>query len=407
MVHERSTLGARARLYDTAHSEDQCSSPAPDGDRPAGLRPPAATPSAQERRLVGARPLVSGGSETAVVWIGVLFCLSQSAMFSGLNLAFFSVNRLQLEILAADGDRRAARVLAMRRDASLLLTTILWGNVAINVLLTLLVGSVLLGALAFVFSTVVITFGGEILPQAYFSRNALRMASLLAPVLRLYQLLLLPVAWPSARILDAFLGREEVTFFREAELRQLIRHHMEEPRAEEVDWVEGMGALNFLALDDVTVAEEGEPLDAASVIPLPLKEPRRTALELPDVSLGVEDPFVKRVNGAGHKWVILTDPDGEPRVALDVDGLVRDVLLRGPDAVVAHHCHRPIIVLDPTMPLGRIIGRLQAGGLRSEDDVIDNDVVLLWGDQRRIITGADILGRLLRGISDNVRPRGD
>jgi hypothetical protein len=342
--------------------------------------------------------------DTAFVWIGVLFCLSQSAMFSGLNLAFFSLSRLQLEIAAADGDRRAARVLAIRTDASLLLTTILWGNVGINVLLTLLVGSVLFGALAFVFSTVVITFGGEILPQAYFSRHALRMASLLAPVLRMYQLLLLPVALPSARMLDALLGREEVTFFREAELRQIIRHHMEQPGADEVDWVEGMGALNFLALDDVTVGEAGELLDASSVIALPLRSAGSAGLELPDVKMGVDDPFVAQVNSSGRKWVILTDPDGEPRVALDADGLVRDVLVRGQDAVVAHHCHRPIIVLDPAMPLGRIIGRLQAGGIRSEDDVIDNDVVLLWGEEPRIITGADILGRLLRGISSGVRP---
>ena len=345
--------------------------------------------------------------ESVIVWIGVLFCLSQSAMFSGLNLAFFSLDRLQLEILAADGDSRAARVLAMRRDASWLLTTILWGNVAINVLLTLLVGSVLLGALAFVFSTVVITFGGEILPQAYFSRHALRMASLLAPVLRLYQLLLLPVALPSARMLDALLGREEVIFFREAELGRLIRHHMREPGAEEVDWVEGMGALNFLALDDVTVGEEGEPLDALSVVALPLKAPPQSKLELPDLAKGIDDPFVARVNRSDHKWVILTDPGGEPRLALDVDGFVRDVLVRGPDAVMASHCHRPIIVLDPTMPLGHIIGRLQAVGQRSEDDVIDNDVVLLWGDEPRIITGADILGRLLRGISSGARRQGD
>lgn len=344
--------------------------------------------------------------DSTIVWLGVLLCLSQSAMFSGLNLAFFSLNRLQLEILASDGDRRAARVLAMRQDSSLLLTTILWGNVAINVLLTLLVGSVLFGALAFLFSTVVITFGGEILPQAYFSRHALRMASLLAPLLRVYQLLLLPVALPSARILDRFLGREEVTFFREAELEQLIRHHMEEPAADEVDWVEGMGALNFLALDDVTVSEEGEPLDARSVIALPLKTTRRTTLELPVLSRGIDDPFIALVNRSGRKWVILTDPDGEPRLALDVDGFVRDVLVRGADAVVAHHCHRPIIVLDPTMRLGHIIGRLQATGQRSEDDVIDNDVVLLWGDEPRIITGADILGRLLRGIHGGAEPRG-
>lgn len=346
------------------------------------------------------------GSDTLLVWVGVLFCLSQSAMFSGLNLAFFSLDRLQLEIAATGGDRRAARVLAMRKDASLLLTTILWGNVGINVLLTLLVGSVLVGAIAFVFSTVVITFGGEILPQAYFSRNALRTASLLAPLLRVYQLLLLPVAWPSARMLDAFLGREDVTFFREADLRQLIRHHMDEPGAVEVDWVEGMGALNFLALDDVTVAEEGEPLDEASVIALPEKAPGRTGLDLPDVPLGIDDPFVRRVNESGHKRVILTGPDGEPRAALDADGFVRDVLKRGSEASVSHYCHRPIVVLDPSMPLGHIIGRFQATGSRSEDDVIDNDVVLLWGDQRRIITGADILGRLLRGISGGATSAG-
>ena len=33
-----------------------------------------------------------------------------------------------------------------------------------------------------------------------------------------------------------------------------------------------------------------------------------------------------------------------------------------------------------------------------DDDVIDKDIFLLWADEKRIITGSDILGRLLRGI---------
>lgn len=334
-----------------------------------------------------------------LVWLGVLFCVSQSAMFSGLNLAFFSLSRLELQVALQAGDKRAERVLAMREDSSWLLTTILWGNVAINVLLTLLVGSVLVGVLAFAFSTIIITFGGEILPQAYFSRNALRTASLLAPALRIWQLLLAPVALPSARMLDALLGRESITYFREIELKEFIRQHMDSPDAHEVDRVEALGALNFFALDDVLVAEEGEPLDESSVVALPLREEGGSTLQLPDVRGGIDDPFVQRVNASGHKWVILTDPEGEPGLALDADGFLRDVLTHGDGAVVAHHCHRPVIVLDPGLPLGRIIGRLQAGGVRTEDDVIDNDVVLLWGTQRRIITGADILGRLLRGIS--------
>jgi hypothetical protein len=41
---------------------------------------------------------------------------------------------------------------------------------------------------------------------------------------------------------------------------------------------------------------------------------------------------------------------------------------------------------------------------RPDDDVIENDMILVWGPQRRIITGSDLLGRLLRGIAI-VEPR--
>jgi hypothetical protein len=34
-----------------------------------------------------------------------------------------------------------------------------------------------------------------------------------------------------------------------------------------------------------------------------------------------------------------------------------------------------------------------------EDDVIDHDLILAWGTQKRIIAGADLLGRLLREIT--------
>ena len=30
---------------------------------------------------------------TLLIWIGIVFCITQSAMFSGLNLAFFSISK--------------------------------------------------------------------------------------------------------------------------------------------------------------------------------------------------------------------------------------------------------------------------------------------------------------------------
>ncbi len=84
-----------------------------------------------------------------LTWLGILFCLTQSAMFSGLNLAFFTMSRLRLEVEVANGNPAAKKVLALRCDSNALLATVLWGNVGINVLLTLLSNSVMMGLSVF------------------------------------------------------------------------------------------------------------------------------------------------------------------------------------------------------------------------------------------------------------------
>ena len=61
-------------------------------------------------------------------WIGIGFCITQSAMFSGLNLAVFGISRLRLEVKALTGDQDASKVLELRKDSNFLLSTILWGN---------------------------------------------------------------------------------------------------------------------------------------------------------------------------------------------------------------------------------------------------------------------------------------
>ena len=42
-----------------------------------------------------------------ITWVAIVFCISQSAIFSGLNLAFFSLSRLQLEVEANKGNKAA------------------------------------------------------------------------------------------------------------------------------------------------------------------------------------------------------------------------------------------------------------------------------------------------------------
>jgi len=333
-------------------------------------------------------------STQALTWLTILFCITQSAMFSGLNLALFGVSRLRLEVEASTGNRAAVKLLDLRHDSNFLLTTILWGNVSINVLLTMLSDSVLAGISAFVFSTVVITFLGEIMPQAYFSRNALRMGALLAPLLKLYQILLYPVAKPSAAMLDWWLGKEGIQYFREREFRIMLKKHIEAAESD-IDRLEGMGALNFLALDDLLVSQEGEPVDPQSIIPLPVKAGRPV---FPAFERSTEDPFLKQVNLSGKKWVIITDADNQPKLVLNANAFLRAALLEEGDANIYAYCHRPVIIARSDIMLGKVLSQLKVYPLAETDDVINDDLVLVWGKDKRVITGADILGRLLRGI---------
>jgi len=273
------------------------------------------------------------------IWVGILFCVSQSAMFSGLNLAFFSISKLKLEIETKNNNRHALKIAKLREDSNFLLTTILWGNVGINVLLTLLSNSVMVGALSFIFSTFVITFFGEIIPQAYFSRHAMRTASLLSPILRFYQLVLYPVAKPTAVVLDKWLGQEAIQFFREKDLRELLKIHLNDPESE-IDKVEGKGALNFLSIDDLSIAEEGETIVPESIIEMNFINNKPI---FPKIEYSCEDSFLKRVHSGQKKWVVLTDKEGVPKLTLDSDAFLRSALFEKDimdifmDAAPLHH----------------------------------------------------------------------
>ncbi len=335
-----------------------------------------------------------------VSWIGILLCLSQSALLSGLNLALFSLSKLELKVEARKGDPRARRVLRFRENANFALVTILWGNVAVNVLLALLSGSVLAGAAAFVFSTVVITIFAEIIPQAYFTRHALPVASRFSPVLRFYQVLLYPIARPTALILDAWLGGEGIRYFRERDLRGLIRLHMESAESE-IARVEGQGALNFLEIDDVPLAEEGEPVDPESVIRLQFAGSRPV---FPRIEPSPDDPFLGAVNRSGKGWVVIVDPEGKPRLVFKAEEFTREALFSPDKFNPYRHCHRPIVVGDPGRKLGELIQRFRARPGKPGEDIVEDDLILLWGERPRVVTGADILGRLLRNIAQPAHP---
>jgi metal transporter CNNM len=328
-------------------------------------------------------------------WLGVIACIFQSGLFAGLNLAVFSLSLLRLQIEADGGNPDAVKVLELRKNANQVLATVIWGNVTTNVLLTLLSDSLLTGLGAFFFSAFAITLLGEIIPQAYFSRNALRMTSRFLPFLVFYRAMLFPLARPTAMLLDWWLGAEGMAYLKEQDIRQLIARHG--ASGGEIGRLEATGAQNFLELDDVSVCDEGEIVDAKSILSLPLANQRCI---LPPFERSPNDPFLRQVDASGMKWVIITDrASGEPVFVLDAHHFLRDALFNELASDPTAYWHRPIVVRDMRARLGDVIGRMKVVQERPDDDVIENDMILVWGPQRRIITGSDLLGRLLRGIA--------
>jgi hypothetical protein len=332
-----------------------------------------------------------------LIWIFIFLCLVQSAIFSGLTIGLFGLTPLRLEIEAESKNPYALKILGLRKNSNFLLATLLWGNVGTNVLLALLTDRVMAGAVAFVFSTVVITCFGELAPQAYFSRNALKMGAYLSPLVKVYSFLLYPVAKPSAMVLDWWLGKEKVEYFKERAFRAMIMKHMSSATSD-IDRCEGIGALNFLSIDDLDIKKEGSIIHPMSIVQLHFEGDLPI---FPKIGSSPGDTFVQQVAASGKKWTIVTNEMDEPKIAIDSDAFLRGALRVDDNFNPYRYCHHPIVVSDPREKIGGVINKLKVYPIDSEDDVIDQDLIIYWNKndpERRIITGSDILGRLLRGI---------
>jgi len=160
-----------------------------------------------------------------MTYLIVVVLVLLSALFSGLTLGFFSLNKDDLERKAELGDKQAKKVYSVRKNGNQLLCTLLIGNVAVNSVLAIFLGSIATGVAAGFMATGLIVVFGEIIPQAAFSRYALVLGSKLYWLVRFFILILFPICWPMAWILDKVLGDELDTVYSKGELVKMIEKH--------------------------------------------------------------------------------------------------------------------------------------------------------------------------------------
>jgi len=158
--------------------------------------------------------ITSLDSTTLISIIILLILLVCSALISGAEVAFFSLNPIDLEDSETieQKDSKLKIVSKLLKTPKKLLATILVANNTINIAIVLLfasIGETLFASiqstffgisLRFILEVVVITFlillFGEILPKIYASRNNKKFASFMAIPLRIFDVLFTPLCGP-------------------------------------------------------------------------------------------------------------------------------------------------------------------------------------------------------------------
>ena len=334
-----------------------------------------------------------------LLWGMMAAGVALSAAMSGLSLGLFSVSRLRLTLMSQQGNADATKILRLRDDSNTVLSTLIWSNVGVNIALSNVCESALAGSLGQVGGILVsigaITIFGEILPQSYFSRNVIKAGAKLEPLVRALRVALYPVAKPCGLLMDKLVGRDGIELFSEGSLKDLLLLHASQPNGE-ISVVEAIASANVLSLDDLKVTEEGEAVDPQSVIALEFDGDKP---QLPAYRASPEDPFLRKIQSSGKKWVIFTDQAGAPRLVLDANAFLRDVLFEPKELHPRDYWHKPIVVTDSNRTIGEVLSELRVRAEHKEDDVVDDDLILVWtGSTHRVITGADLLGRVLRGV---------
>lgn len=189
------------------------------------------------------------------ILIQIILLLGLSAVCSGLNLSLMSLNVSDLKRKARGGNADAKRILPLRQNGHLSLASILLTNVAVVSTTSLVLEHRFNSLVAGVASTILIVVFGEILPQAFFMRNALSITAFFAPLLKLMTIVTYPVAKPLQLLLDKMFGVEAEHLHSRQELGLIISEHIGEKTSEldedEVEIIRGALQLSEKRVRDI------------------------------------------------------------------------------------------------------------------------------------------------------------
>ncbi|KAI9483816.1 MAG: hypothetical protein EXX96DRAFT_632509 [Benjaminiella poitrasii] len=179
----------------------------------------------QQEHTVDPKSLEFWGQIVAIVCLIIL-----SGVVAGLTLGLMSLDTTNLAILKVAGTPQqqhyASRIIPIRENGHILLTTLLLTNTVLNETLPILFDDIFSkGFISVILSTVLLVLFSEIIPQAVFSKHGLAIGAFFAIPVRILIAIWFVVAWPISKFLDTLLGKHTGITYDAAELHALVGLH--------------------------------------------------------------------------------------------------------------------------------------------------------------------------------------
>jgi metal transporter CNNM len=199
--------------------------------------------------------------------MGIFFILAiigliiLSAICSGLNIALMSLSTTSLKRQSKLGNKYAKRVLPLRKNSHLSLASLLLCNIAAVSATSVLFESKIEGLFAVLATTLLLLIFGELLPQALFTRFALKFCYYLAPVLWTMIVVTYPVTKLLQLALDRMIGHAPERLHSRDELGYIISEHLTGESDSELDESEAEIIQGALGLSEKRVRDIAAPIN--------------------------------------------------------------------------------------------------------------------------------------------------
>ena len=231
----------------------------------------------------------------------LIILLILSALFSGSEVALFSLNRKKIEKYFEKSSYRLSYLKSLLDAPRRLLVTILIGNTVVNVAVSIIAVSLALEFAAWkgiqiniiltvqiILLTIVVLIFGELIPKVYASKNPLKFSSLV----------IFPVYWISAII---FPLSELIT-----ELIKIISSKIKFDKSRSVITEEELSSLGEIAQQKVKIEEEEQEIIASfvefkTVVISEIMTPRVDIISVPNTIS--YDELISTITKSGHSRI--------------------------------------------------------------------------------------------------------